>query len=51
MHDVLIDPAKWKEYMQGRLVQDVWSEASAMYREQMIGVRSGYHICDDCGLG
>ena len=33
MHDVLIDPAKWKEYMEGRLVQDVWSEASPAYRE------------------
>ena len=49
-HDVLIDPVKWAEYANGGYVQDVWSEASKAYREQMIGVRSGYHICDDCGF-
>ena len=46
--DVLVDPARWATYMQGALVQDVWPEADAVYREQMIGLRSGYHVCDDC---
>ena len=49
-HVVLVDPYKWAEYIKGGYVQDVWSEASPAYREQMIGIRSGYHICDDCGF-
>ena len=50
-HDVagvLIDPHRWGMYMKGKLVQDVWPEAGPVYREQMIGLRSGYHVCDLC---
>lgn len=45
---VLVDPHRWDIYMKGKLVQDVWPEAGPVYREQMIGLRSGYHVCDLC---
>ena len=45
---VLIDPDRWDKYIKGGLVQDVWPEASPAYREQIIGIRSGYHVCNNC---
>ena len=45
---VLVDPDRWVAYMKGGLVQEVWPEASPAYREQIIGMRSGYHVCDPC---
>jgi len=45
---VLVDPHRWEAYKGGSMVQEVWPEASPAYREQMIGLRSGYHVCDTC---
>tara|TARA_R100000329_G_scaffold145867_1_gene131894 strand:+ start:5026 stop:5292 length:267 start_codon:yes stop_codon:yes gene_type:complete len=48
---VLIDPYRWDIYTSKEwvaLVQDVWPEATLAYREQIIGIRSGHHICDSC---
>lgn len=45
---VLVDPHRWSTYTKGALVQDVWPEATPAYREQIIGIRSGYHVCDNC---
>jgi len=42
------DPARRKRHNQGELVQEVWSEAPAEYREKMIGLRSGMYICNSC---
>ena len=42
------DPDRRKRHMRGELVQDVWIEATDAYRSQMIGLRSGIYICDDC---
>ena len=38
------------QYLMGALVQDVFPEPefSAEYREQIIGLRSGYHVCENC---
>ncbi len=37
-------------YLRGDLVQDVFPEPEfdSAYREQMIGLRSGYHVCNNC---
>ena len=45
---VKYDPERRKRHMRGELVQDVWIEATNAYRSQMIGLRSGIYICDDC---
>ena len=45
---VMVDPDRWDKYITGGLVQDVWPEATPAYREQIIGLRSGYHVCNDC---
>ena len=42
------DPHRWMKYMSGQMVQNVWPEAPADYREKLIGVRSGFYICDTC---
>ena len=38
------------KYLRGAMVQDVFPEPefNSAYREQMIGLRSGYHVCDNC---
>lgn len=46
--EVEYDPARRKRHIQGEMVQDVWIEATDAYRSQMIGLRSGIYICDDC---
>ena len=42
------DPFRWQQYKGGELVQNVWPEAPASYREKIIGLRSGYYVCDKC---
>ena len=42
------DPERRKRHMRGELVQDVWIEATDAYRSQMIGLRSGFYMCDPC---
>jgi len=49
VQSVLIDPYRWESYTAGRrAIQNVWPEKTAAYREQIIGLRSGYHVCDSC---
>ena len=38
------------KYLQGIAVQEAFPEPefNSAYREQIIGLRSGYHVCDDC---
>ena len=48
VESITIDPDRWDKYIKGGLVQDVWPEASPAYREQIIGIRSGYLVCNNC---
>ena len=48
VQSVLIDPHRWESYKNGGMVQEVWPESTPAYREQIIGLRSGYHVCDPC---
>ena len=38
------------KYLHGLMVQEAFPEPefNSAYREQIIGLRSGYHVCDDC---
>jgi len=48
---VFVDNDRWHKYTVGRaLVQDAFPEPEfdSAYREQMIGIRTGYHVCNDC---
>ena len=42
------DPFRWQQYIGGQMVQNVWPEAPASYREKLIGLRSGHYVCDSC---
>ena len=47
---VEVDGYLMAQYLRGALVQNVFPapEFSAEYREQIIGIRSGYHVCENC---
>jgi hypothetical protein len=45
---VKYDPYRWQQYTGGRMVQNVWPEAPATYREKLIGLRSGHYVCNTC---
>jgi hypothetical protein len=38
------------KYLRGAMVQEVFPEPEfdSAYREQLIGLRSGWHVCDNC---
>ena len=38
------------KYQQGALVQDVWPDNSTLYRDIIIGWRTGAYICPMCDL-
>ncbi len=50
--EVFIAKDRWHDYIdRGMLVQDAFPPSlgyDAEYREQMIGIRSGYHVCENC---
>tara|TARA_R100000963_G_C4616629_1_gene85382 strand:- start:466 stop:765 length:300 start_codon:yes stop_codon:yes gene_type:complete len=39
-----------QRYLRGALVQEVWPNATPVYREQMIGLRNGgnHYLCGTC---
>ena len=50
--EVLVPKDREIQYLHGGLlVQDAFPDSEGFtpaYREQIIGIRSGYHICDKC---
>ena len=38
------------QYLRGAMVQEAFPEPEfdSAYREQIIGLRSGHHVCNDC---
>ena len=49
-HYVTVDARRWNWYQRGANLTEVWPDPvyDSAYREQMIGLRSGYHVCDMC---